>query len=302
MSANNIVLLPRHRQLIVASDGASYDWAGVVSLIASKIRAMPHWPGVITGTGEVAALEWIALSAEMDFATFDDAVAGIEAALPGMVRDSGHDLQFEIALSGWSHARRRPESYSISTIDNGGPSSTPEQDADSREAGLLAPWKLMARPTVSNTPVPTTELLIASNYEGISGDANPEHAKRVLRLMLEMQRRFLSQGRHVVGGHVEMAVVTPDGVEKAIVHKWTEDREGEMIRPQPIIWQDFRESIGLPRGISAVEQDALRQQLADLDRQLAVKQAPSVIPQGLSRLQRERAEKKQRKAKLRIVS
>ena len=304
MSAMNVVCLPQHKQIIVASDAASYDKQGTVALIGSKIHAMP-WPAVIQGTGNAGAIEWFVASAETRFASFDDLVAGVEAELPSIAEHVYlPNWRFEAAISGWSFARQRPET--ISTIDDGGPDSTPENDAMLRASGRLRTGKLLVAPTVSSSPQPSTEITIRANYEGISDSDDPEQVKRMLRLMLEMQRHhFVARlRRHLVGGFVEIAVVKPDGVEKSIVHEWEEDRVGEKITPLPIDWLAFREQLGLPRGMTLIEQDAVRDQLASLNRQLAALQqpAPPVIPHGLSRMQRERMEKKARKGTLRVVS
>ena len=68
-----------------------------------------------------------------------------------------------------------------------------------------------------------------------------------------------------------------NGITQRVVHRWEEDVIGQVVTPKPIHdWKAWREA------------------------KLAAK-AKAVLPDGLSRLQRERLEKKLKKGKLKVV-
>ncbi|NVN88593.1 MAG: hypothetical protein HXX15_21145 [Rhodopseudomonas sp.] len=308
MSAHNVVRLARHNAVILAADTAAYDHRGVVQAFASKLTPVDRWPGVIGGTGNMASAEMISAALVYRFELFDAAVAGIERELPQIVAETGLDnARYDLVLAGWSAARQRPESYNIKTMSDV-PSDTPLDQVDAmRAAGIFDPYRLMELPDCVQTPTPSTALIIEASYEGFADDDTPETAIQKLRLVLEMQRHHQDRahGLHWVGGAAEIATVTPDGVTTDFIHVWDEDDEGQLIRPMPIDWTEFRVSLGLPPGKSRKERDAISKQFADLEAQLAAARKPTttplVIPDGLSPLKRQMLERKQRKAKLRAV-
>jgi hypothetical protein len=105
----------------------------------------------------------------------------------------------------------------------------------------------------------------------------PENIEDVALTMLELQRQkpFPDDGRFMIGGLAELVTVRRDSIQTKILKRWDEDLIGEVIKPSPVDWPAWR----------------ARRTMA----------AAGLIPEGLSRLQRERYEKKARKGTLRAV-
>lgn len=77
---------------------------------------------------------------------------------------------------------------------------------------------------------------------------------------------FGEVGPHRIGGHATLTRIDRSGITQRVVHQWPEDRIGERIVPSPAESQP----------------------------------APIVAPEGLSRLQRHRFEKRQKKIRARV--
>jgi hypothetical protein len=93
--------------------------------------------------------------------------------------------------------------------------------------------------------------------------------------VLELQRERPGRtGHFVVGGLIELVTIRRDQIESRVLKRWP-DLVGEPIEPEPMDWPAWR----------ARRADA----------------SVASIPAGLSRLQRERMEKKARKGTLRAV-
>jgi hypothetical protein len=82
----------------------------------------------------------------------------------------------------------------------------------------------------------TEDAILVSGWEGIDANLAPPEIVRRLRKLIEIQRSMTADGKHWVGGFVEHTVVTPDSVSQRILHRWSEDRIGDLIRPAPIDW------------------------------------------------------------------
>ena len=105
----------------------------------------------------------------------------------------------------------------------------------------------------------------------------PENIEDVALTMLELQRQKpFPDGRYMIGGVAELVTVRRDSVQTKILKRWSEDLIGQPLKPSPVDWLAWR-----------ARRDAA---------------AVSTIPEGLSRLQRERMAKKAKKGTLRAVS
>jgi hypothetical protein len=101
----------------------------------------------------------------------------------------------------------------------------------------------------------------------------PENIEDVAVTMTELKRQVpFADGHYSIGGLIEFVTVRRDCIETKILKRWHEDQIGEPITPSPVDWAAWR-----ARRIAAP------------------------VPEGLSRLQRERYEKKARKGTLRAA-
>jgi hypothetical protein len=274
MSAMNIVCQPRHNVAHVLVDAASYDADGVVGSLGSKTFPVPHWPGVIATRGPALALSLLGVMLSREVRTFDEMVETIEEKLPPLVDlfDRWLSETVEINLAGWSHQRQSPEAYIIYT-DNKLPPGESQVVADAN--GFFGnPYKLMRLPKVATGPgVSDVDLIIAADYEGIEINDDPDIVAWIMRKHLEMQRRTrFPSGNYCVGGWGQYTRILPDRIEQCVLQRWDEDRVDEVITPAPIDWKAF---------------NATKSTLA-----------PVIDFSSMSRLQRERHQKKMRKGKV----
>jgi hypothetical protein len=267
MTAVNVVCSPRHRQVQVCTDAALYNAAGVVQAFASKVFAVPNWPGVVTGRGVGVAIPLLGTRLALLFQSFDEAVDGIVDALPEIVRGFDFAVDLELHICGWSEARQAPEHYIINCADHVGMNLSAAQEQEARNAGYLAgAFVLLKMPDAVNGPFLQEELAIAASFDGFADSDTPEQISRVLRLTLEVQRRALyPDGLHWVGGFAHLTTVKPDGVDQRIMDRWPDDRVGHAIEPSRIDWEQFRASIGLKAGMASDEREALLTMLAEVN-------------------------------------
>src|SRR5258707_12845420 len=85
MSAVNIICQPRHGCLHIVTDSASYVDGIVDGLGRPKVLTVPAWPGAITGRGPALAGAIGGVTLSCKFPTFDEAGAGAEEVLPGIL-------------------------------------------------------------------------------------------------------------------------------------------------------------------------------------------------------------------------
>jgi hypothetical protein len=278
MTALNIVRQPQHKQILVLSDGASYLPDGQMIGTASKIYPVPSWPGIVAGRGPSLAPALLGQHLALAFPTWDSMVQLVEDALPAMVDACAVLMQsgtIELVLAGWSQERERPETYLIRCDDELPPGAT-QADVDALIAdGGIYPgaFELCELPAVVCGPMIGHEAKQVTGYTGIAEHGSSVAALADMRLALETQRHDPTLPFCCVGGFALLTTITPDKINQEIVHRWSEDQIGELIEPAPINdWAAWRAAL-----------------------------STAEIPTGLSRLQRERMEKKARKGTLRAA-
>jgi hypothetical protein len=112
------------------------------------------------------------------------------------------------------------------------------------------------------------DLIAAAGFK--MRDENELDAEFDLLHLIEIQRRESIEGHYWVGGKAMLTSIDRHGISQRVVHHWIEDQVGEPITPRPIEWKAWREA---------------RQRI----------KVVSIVPDGLSLLQRRRMEKKIRK-------
>jgi hypothetical protein len=267
MSVVNVVCQPQCA--IVLTDGATYSADGIIRGLGQKVFTATSWPGLVAGRGTAIATVILGQALSWRFSTFDQAVAGVQNALPELVALYGLDQSDELILAGWSEDRSQAESYVIYTGDDL-PEGMDEDDLDKLvQAGGIRPpaaFELIKLPAVVAGPLLGAEITEASGYRGINANDDYEKVISGLRLLIECQRHdnFIGDGgKHLVGGFAQLTTVWPDKIEQRILHRWP-DVIGELINPGPIDWTAFRESLdrAIPDGLSRLQRDRMRKKLA----------------------------------------
>ncbi len=275
MSVTNIICQPRHRCVHVMTDAAAYDDDGILLSIGDKSYPMPHWPGVVATRGSAIGGALIAWSLSSLFQNFDDAVDRIAEELPAIVdmfNLAKHHV--ELIFAGWSSRREMPEAYVIETTAKLPRNFTEEQRAGIAKGTNIVPGEmnLTKLSDVIQGPCLSPAIVLQSGFERFDVNRDPEAAIEALRFTIECQRHDVNpDGRCYVGGFAAVTTVTQNSITQRVLHRWEEDQIGQHIKPLPIDWQAWKAA------------------------------RSSMIPAGLSRLQRERMEKKARKGTLRAV-
>jgi hypothetical protein len=257
-------------------DGAGYDSGGIVRAVMSKAFAIPHLSAVIATRGSAVALPFVGTRLSALFSSFDELAAGVESELPKIIEDAEElfamsgSASTEMAVVGWSEKDNTGKAF---TIQTGDVSDTRDEYADSEQPES---FKLIERPAAFVLPAPDAEIMQQADFRS---DIDIEKLIPEIDLLqiMEMQRQSLielnGQPTYVVGGLALLSTVARSGtITQRVIHRWP-DEIGEQILPVEIDdWKAWRNELAIRR-----------------------------IPAGLSRLQRERYEKKAKKGTLRAA-
>lgn len=156
------------------------------------------------------------------FATFDDVVGGLETEVITISKAIGNIGFFSIRVVGWSKARGKAEVHKISGGSwDGAPAKIPVL-IETSGLSVSAPQELP----------PINETLRQFHQLHRLGCAPPFSAARHALPFFVAARSLPSalNGKFVVGGHVEQAVITAAGTFRRIICEWP-DRIGEPIDP-----------------------------------------------------------------------
>lgn len=215
MTANNLVASKKHNCIWIATDAASYDEQGFVCGFASKIRAVPEWPAVITGRGNSLGLDTAARELSLRASSFEEMVGITYRELPLIVEEFKLDRPFELNLAGFF--RGRPMIVFVRTPG----------DHDSSGFGLQ-PYMPMPVGSTHFGPWPSDELIAPASFVQPDPDDTPNNIERGLLELIKLQRRVPAEdGFSRVGGFAELTVLRPDGIEQQIFHRWPDDLTGQ---------------------------------------------------------------------------
>jgi hypothetical protein len=285
MSAVNVV---RQRDAVhVISDASVYDLDGYLQFFMPKTYALPHHPAVIATRGPSRSSDIIGAGVAALFQSYDEMVDGIEAALPDLIDQHQNALgagrrhtRIDLIMAGWSNRANAPQSHMIQNEAN---DWRPDSDlgegiklqSDVAAFQLCELDELIVSPTIPQADI-VAAVEHGPHFSGVEAMDPEVHGLMMLELQ-RAQRCSLAPGRpecHWVGGFAMISTVTQAGVTQRAFHRWN-DEIGTQIAPEPINWKQWWN-----------ERSQRKMQM---------------IPDGLSRLQRERMEKKARKGTLRAV-
>jgi hypothetical protein len=286
MSACNILL--QRSAVSMLCDAAMYDADGVIGGIGQKCFAMPGLNAIISSLGPAGGAMIFAYELGWRFSSFDQMAARLDVAMREIYEqheDSFLACRFrevEVHIAGWSESRRAPRAMAMHLCPEGNERWREFCDARGSEEIKTEPFKLIdLAPGVYANPPPLSEQMSAAGLSLDYYGSSPESIDPVLDMLhlMEVQRRKKGEvisgmgAHHLVGGYALLSTVTEAGVSQRVIHKWEEDQTGQPITPLPISWKAWRE--------------------ARMSAHVA-----ALVPDGLSRLQRARMEKKARKGTL----
>lgn len=234
MTAINI--LPLHDAVYLFSDGANYDRDGVLQAVTSKTYIMSGISTAMMCSGRAIIVPYLAHHLTRGVKDFDELRATITDRLPGfddhLTKLFGEDdysptdgkQGFRLFFAGWSPQHNRPGAFVISNSTKD--EENPPYSVIDADRGKMAPGVTLEE--------------CALGYGG-PPRITPETIENVALTTLELQRHQLEEdGSSRVGGHVEFVTVQRDRIETRILKRWSEDQVGEIMRPAPIDWDQWR--------------------------------------------------------------
>lgn len=270
MSACNILLQKRHRAVHIMVDGVSYEKTGEIAEISQKCLALPTLQMALTVMGPVHGGLVMASELQKRCESFDEFVDLAEEIMPVIFERHLNFLSGSgvpdcwLYIGGWSDRDSSPKAFCMLCVPR--ESEAYWQMARERESAAYGddmtvkdrPFALVdlaeggsGSASVINPPWPA-ELTPADC--GLKIDAAPDDVPDAmdpeldLLHIMEMQRRRKVPLRpglppaHWVGGVALLTSVTEAGISQRIVHRWLEDKIGELIEPAPIDWVAWRAS------------------------------------------------------------
>lgn len=275
-----ILVLRQHDSVHMMTDGAAYEQpSGIMhSVDLKKCFAMPEISAAVSCTGPATLSGYWGYRLPEVFDSFDDLVATGNDRLPSLFEEYADAMREGDAFStfyviGWHAGAARPAAYCMDMWTDSS-SRIDQVLANGHAAGTTVPQRFkLAEQLAAGTPIPAADRMTAAGLK-IADDVNRMDPEIDLLHLMEVQRHEKIEGHHWVGGNAMLTSIDRHGVSQRIVHTWSEDEVGKVIEPPPIDYKAWRTARTMAR---------IR------------------IPDGLSRLQRERMEKKARKGTLRVA-
>lgn len=249
-------------------DAAAYQRDGtLVGNNVSKCVAMPTIAAAISCTGPVTIGAYFSLKLPQEFTSFDDLVACADDVLPGMfrefaARERDGDAFSTLYVIGWHEKESRPAAYAMDMWTDDSTRIDQVLDNGTNAASAQAQRFKLNEQLFAGSPLPGADLIAAAGLK-IPDDVNDVDPELDLLHVMEIQRHEEIEGAYWVGGKAVLTSIDHRGITQRVVHHWKEDQIGQPITPLPIAWKAWREA-----------------------------RLAAIVPEGLSRLQRERMAKK----------
>ncbi|MGO4564810.1 hypothetical protein AB4Z52_07015 [Rhizobium sp. 2YAF20] len=222
MSAYISILTPE--ACFLFTDAAAYDSSGVIQKFARKVRTAKAAPFAVTSRGN----QFLGDKLQAVFCDIVDLHGvdgfldgGLPELLAGMKADwfrdvaSGHGA-VEVHFSAWSESR--------------GPVHASFQTVEMANRPSIIPFELAVLEPVSVGGPPPSQMALAGLRPKTESESLAEYCAYLGVALMQMMRdepaemSFQSDDDptrfHLVGGHVDMTVITPDGTTVDRVHTW----------------------------------------------------------------------------------
>jgi hypothetical protein len=237
MSAINAIVTPTAAHMLV--DGLCYHNGEVTSVDAEKSYRLRGMRAAVAATGDARTGYFFQAAIEQEFTRFDDVIAaGSEFFVQGLKafahRFCGGNAVSNVVLIGWLESENRPAAFGIDLVAGCGQWKSARRSCD-------APTRVLTELPIIAVPPPSLDEIKTAHYPlGSTGDAVKSEEK-LLHLM-EMQRRIpADDGKFYVGGQAMLTTFTAESVTQRVVHRWEEDKIGELVKPAEIDWAAWRE-------------------------------------------------------------
>lgn len=231
-----LVLMRLDDGILIASDGAAYRDDGLLHSHATKVALMPEWSCIMGGRGIGCALSRLYLMLQT-FSRNGTGITGFDAvldALPDLSRflkqqydeNLPGEQHFSFMIGGYSERRGAWETYILRSRPNG----VGEAPLDGEQPAFT----LIPLPNIHLAPLASDEGLTAVGIlPPRDGPRDPvaEAIRFICAARLDKgwsERRLDAPAQHLIGGFVQVTVLTRDSVTSSIAHRWP-DLIGEPI-------------------------------------------------------------------------
>jgi hypothetical protein len=264
MSACNIIVRPDVAYLF--ADGAAYDQDGRVTSISGKIQPLASISAAMITTGRVLDSIFYAGALDGRADDFDDLIENVSNWLPEIVLECLSNFGVDDHGLGQrlvfaGWSKKRNACYGFGIATM--------DDISGHKA-----FEVIRVDTAMQSPALTeAEFLTGFGHAPTMADvADIETMALTVVELQRQQKQEWADGQHIVGGILELVTVQRDRIESRVLKRWP-DRPGEFIKPEPVDWPAWR----------------------------AARSKPVSDFSGLSRMQRERMQKKLKKGTLRAL-
>lgn len=115
-----IAILCHENGIELVSDGAAYDgYTGELGSIATKVVLLPEYSALMTWRGDGRFMPALQCTIAQQFKSFDSLIDGISVACAHthelLEHDVGEPIAWSLYFGGWSEARERFETYTVSS-------------------------------------------------------------------------------------------------------------------------------------------------------------------------------------------
>lgn len=264
MTAINIVAQPKFGCIHIATDAAIYETGIGVTSFSAKVFPIPHLSAVITGVGArnpiFAFASVLSMTTAAENTSFDAMIAAAPAVLPALAQSCEWPLGSQINIAGLSETRG-PESYVFRIGDDLPVTVTRDEAEASPYWG--APGQLFLLPNEISTPGAAFSDIIASDYEGIDVDDDPEIVIWQMRKLLELQRQLAWSISHgAVGGFGQITTISADGITQRMLQRWPDAAGAGDIFPAPIDWKQWHLDNPKPGSMSRLKRSIFERKAA----------------------------------------
>jgi len=252
---SSILVLRQPSCISMVTDAASYNSAGIVEQISTKIAVLPHLNAAIYTRGPANTTLLAAYDMGRMFGSFDELVDRLEAfATDFYERRASHFVhnefpEIELYVCGWSAKRSAPEGYLIRCCFADSNFHDNPEWLTKGGTYTAAPFKvqtlakLCASPGV--TPEDMKQAMFPSHLE--VEELDPKVAGLHL---FHIQRGKLGTrpdqvNFYAVGGFAMLTTIRENEITQSILKRFN-DKVGEPITPEPVDWNKFVRPVAAP--------------------------------------------------------
>lgn len=255
------------------TDAVSYLLDGtVMATNLTKATAMATLGAAISCAGPSSFQRLFADQIERTFGSFDELVACGQhwftetfERLAAEYRSG--DAMSTVYLIGWHERETRPGGYVINLWTDG----STQRDVVLAESAVGAAsersdFKPINEGMINGTPMPSLGSLDHAGFELRDNAAAYDPAVDLLHLTEVTRQELDDAGLSWVGGKAVLTSVNRSGITQRIVHHWAEDVAGTPIVPRPVDWSAWHAAHPRQVGLSRLQRDRSEKRAAKLQR------------------------------------